>query len=743
MKKFLLMLAMMLPCLGAWAQEFVTPEVGKYYKIKGAHGTNPWLTATIENGGIDVATEEANAGIYLRTEKGLKVLNGPLVVEKDKYLGTGGSQISLVDTEAEVTIEEADNGRYYIKTGGRYLYNNQADYTREAGNLTAAGTDDPKWGFIEVPVDKDVCSLKNWSNNFKFKVAGSRGFIYVDGDGNLKGTNNANTEFSEENANHHFAIIKCQDKFYLYNIGAQKFVVRNGNNGQGQGVALSEKPEHAITISSASDLTTDFDWVMNLNGANVHLSNGGGHTYGIRCADGQDEGTRWAFEMVSTFDATPILEEHFKFNYTITDIAGNTYTAENVEGVVGVDPVFTGVEGYTLSNQSWSGKTFSATINYNLPFDLSTESTTNLITIGQGTWGDAEGGADAKLWTVVGGNVKVVNGIPTLGTAQWMVYPTIKDTKIGFKIKSASTGKFVTANLTIGNDANANKTPVTLTAEGTEFSFIGTTCGNDEGFAYTNNNGVTMYLTRNGKDDNDALLGVYQVSNSHHGSGLRFPEFRQYKVVIGDAGYTTVYSPFTALTNDPQYNPENYTNGNFVEIYTIAEQEVVKDKVQLTQMSYYIPGGSAAILKGNKGTYVFTRSNDDEEDYNADTQALWAQNKLEGSSVNTYVAGNAYVLGVIDEEVGLYKAELNKNANGENGESHFLNNAGKAYLPASFTTSTLGVLRFNFGGTTAIESVLNNNTDANAPIYDLSGRRIMNTVKGGIYIQNGKKFIVK
>ena len=328
-----------------------------------------------------------------------------------------------------------------------------------------------------------------------------------------------------------------------------------------------------------------------------------------------------------------------------------------------------------------------------------------------------------------------------------MVYPTLNGTKIGFKIKSASTGKYVTANLESGNDEKANNTPVKLTAEGTEFSYISTTCGFDKGFAYTNNNGATMFLTRNGENDNNAFLGVYQASASHHGSGLRFPEFNQYKVVIGDAGYTTVYSPFTALTNDPEYNPENYTNGNFVEIYTIAEQEVVNDKVQLTQMSYYIPAGSAAILKGNKGTYVFTQSNDDEEDYNAETQALWAQNKLEGSSVNTYVKGNAYVLGVIDEEVGLYKAELNMNEEGvkvgkETG-THFLNNAGKAYLPASAITTTQGVLRFNFGGTTAIESVLNNSADANAPIYDLSGRRVMNTVKGGIYIQNGKKFIVK
>jgi hypothetical protein len=57
--------------------------------------------------------------------------------------------------------------------------------------------------------------------------------------------------------------------------------------------------------------------------------------------------------------------------------------------------------------------------------------------------------------------------------------------------------------------------------------------------------------------------------------------------------------------------------------------------------------------------------------------------------------------------------------------------------------SAASAFKFRFeNGTTAIESVLNG-TNANAPIYDLSGRRVMNAVKGGIYIQNGKKFIVK
>jgi hypothetical protein len=72
----------------------------------------------------------------------------------------------------------------------------------------------------------------------------------------------------------------------------------------------------------------------------------------------------------------------------------------------------------------------------------------------------------------------------------------------------------------------------------------------------------------------------------------------------------------------------------------------------------------------------------------------------------------------------------------------WLNNAGKAYLPVSSVATSARLLRFNFGGNaTAIESV-KSELDPNAPIYDLSGRRVKVATKG-IYIQNGKKFMVK
>ena len=66
-------------------------------------------------------------------------------------------------------------------------------------------------------------------------------------------------------------------------------------------------------------------------------------------------------------------------------------------------------------------------------------------------------------------------------------------------------------------------------------------------------------------------------------------------------------------------------------------------------------------------------------------------------------------------------------------------NANKAYF--TLTATAANALNFDFGGvTTGIENAVADKAN-NAPIYDLSGRRVMNAVKGGIYIQNGKKFV--
>lgn len=92
-------------------------------------------------------------------------------------------------------------------------------------------------------------------------------------------------------------------------------------------------------------------------------------------------------------------------------------------------------------------------------------------------------------------------------------------------------------------------------------------------------------------------------------------------------------------------------------------------------------------------------------------------------------AENVYILAKDGNVVKFCKLSATKNTV----------NANKAYL--TLTAAAATALNFDFGGVaTGIENAVADKAN-NAPIYDLSGRRVMNAVKGGIYIQNGKKFV--
>ena len=420
------------------------------------------------------------------------------------------------------------------------------------------------------------------------------------------------------------------------------------------------------------------------------------------------------------------------FKFTDNGLNQHSYTGAGGE----LYPLISGVENYYIYDPTWNGNTYNAEIVF--PLAVSSNLELHPTLIGQGSWTGSD-----KKWTVVNGNVQVVDGTPQLAASQWLIFPTLSNNgQFTFKIQSVSSDKYVTAKADSDNDAEADNTPVTLTETGTGFQYIKTTRANDLGFAYQNNSGKTLFLTVNGTDDNKVKLGVYEKSDSYQGNAVRFPIFNEYNVTIGATGYTTVYSPFTAFT----YQSEG------LEIYTITSAP--KDgrvnlnlitSPQADDVSNYIYENQGVIIKGNPGTYTFNLF-DDENFYDADA---WKNNKLKGSITNTYVKGDAYVLSAPGgvENVGLYKAELNMNEAGvkvgvDTG-THFKNNAGKAYFPASAEASAVRFLVFSFGDDmeTGITETENGNVKTeNDEVYDLAGRRVQGAQKG-IFIVNGKKVV--
>jgi hypothetical protein len=100
------------------------------------------------------------------------------------------------------------------------------------------------------------------------------------------------------------------------------------------------------------------------------------------------------------------------------------------------------------------------------------------------------------------------------------------------------------------------------------------------------------------------------------------------------------------------------------------------------------------------------------------------------TSVEVDAAGNAYVLGKSDDVVAFYPLS----ASNRTIEKH------KAYLilPASMESVKL---YFDFNAT-AIDRIETAQPTTKA-VYDLSGRRVLKTVKGQFYISNGKKIIAQ
>ena len=226
-------------------------------------------------------------------------------------------------------------------------------------------------------------------------------------------------------------------------------------------------------------------------------------------------------------------------------------------------------------------------------------------------------------------------------------------------------------------------------------------------------NGAPVYNTGTG---GWTIHYVYEVA-----------EVTSFKANITAAGYATFFTPAEVTI------PEN------VNAYYIAADGINGDYVTLTKIENVIPANTAVILEGEAGEYTFNVS-----ETNA---AAVSGNLLKGTIINTNIIGQAYVLGVVEGETGLYKTQMStvQLSSASGSVSVFLNNAYKAYLPASAVPAAAqGAANFSFrfeGGTTGIENVEVENTVK--VIYDLTGRRVEEITVPGIYIVGGKKVLVK
>lgn len=196
--------------------------------------------------------------------------------------------------------------------------------------------------------------------------------------------------------------------------------------------------------------------------------------------------------------------------------------------------------------------------------------------------------------------------------------------------------------------------------------------------------------------------------------------------------WATLYLPYAVNI------PDDVVAYYATETDIVTDNETNKKVIKLTEILNVIPKKTAVLLYRVDDTpsallnLSFTLADD--------VDALAADNLFKGNILPTPISAETdkvYMLYNINSKEAFYwiKADANNNVSCEANKAYFTQPSSKGASSYSF--------RFDWGGTTDIDEIIGEAAGDDAVIYDLQGRRVLETVKGGIYIKNGEKFIAQ
>lgn len=230
------------------------------------------------------------------------------------------------------------------------------------------------------------------------------------------------------------------------------------------------------------------------------------------------------------------------------------------------------------------------------------------------------------------------------------------------------------------------------------------------GSTYSYNQANAPFYKTSGGDKHSSLIKIEETTYPNTVT------FNAVSDVEGVSNLATFSAPFATVI------PEGVT------AYYVSTADNTKATMKAIEAGKAIPAKTGVLLTSESADAVTMVPATDE------TLATIENNKLGNSAGadKTIAEGdNAYIL-----------------ANGANGTAFYKGKIGstlkanKAYLTLN-EAGAPEAISMNFGGNvTGINQIVNAEQN-NAPVYDLTGRRVVRTVKGGLYIKGGNKFIAR
>lgn len=564
-----------------------------------------------------------------------------------------------------------------------------------------------------------------------------------------QGTTFFNETYSATNLHHNFLLIKADYGTFIYSLGKNAYLA----TGDDSSVSFATTPTTATINTSGNDATYKY-YITTSNNRQVNFNTYGGDTGVSGQGTAKDAGSLFTFVENTQYTVDEA---------TITTIkeAIKTYTKEyylsDVEGIkshlgeVGY-PTQADYDALETALKTATTKDAAATALQNFYNSVKYPEDGKAYYIE----GVSRGGTRTGYVYFNGTQLKFATELATPMPDEAIYYcHKLGDRKYMFTTKDGKYLMYATdsngENKGMEDAYDANKNTLTLQPMSYDATRNSYTCNND--LLTVNKNTVGLFLIRGKRAYNTAwanydfyLMAGFHSGNFHASSNntvyyttneqtsaFKFVEAPQNNAI------TTTAVKLSDAADAETYNLATYSSPfattlpNDMKAYTVKNENGTYYLSRLNLTDQVLPANTGVILAANKATTTpFTpvpATTAPEAPTDNQLQAT------SGAAVTIDAATNAYIFTAKDKVAffGLLSSETNKRRI----------KAFKAYLTVESNAAPR--LSLNFGDdnvTTGINTITNGEQKADI-IYDLSGRRVMNVQRAGIYIVNGQKRLIK
>lgn len=313
--------------------------------------------------------------------------------------------------------------------------------------------------------------------------------------------------------------------------------------------------------------------------------------------------------------------------------------------------------------------------------------------------------ASTKNWLCINptDNTKITTGTANNTIGSVVTFTNAKSGRFRMMVEGKTLGKFPGQYnpITLENNDSGSKGSYQVNQAGTTFTFQDQANKNQYSYLYDDK----TYNRIVGWEVSDNITPTYW-----HVVPATTAEVDMN--LVGSNSYATAYLPF------------GVSKVSGAEAY-VGKLNTEKNALDMNKVEG-VPAGKGFVLvgTGNKATLTIGTASEVDTDLTGTNTAITL---TDANRANYLVFGKN---NADNTKVGFFKTIAAKIP------------ANKAYLDATTLTGVAGAIAMNFGGnTTGVNTVVLGENGVNAPVFDLSGRRVVAPVKGGVYIQNGKKFI--